>query len=92
MSRFFRIGMLLALLVILGSGFVALKIVFSESPDVEVPTLVGLSMVEAVDGLEKLGLLAKVDQVDSTQGAGTVISQWPEAGEGVPRGKVVLLR
>ena len=92
MSRFFRIGMLLALLVILGSGFVALKIVFSESPDVEVPTLVGLSMVEAVDGLEKLGLLAKVDQVDSTQGAGTVISQWPEAGEGVPRGKVVLLK
>lgn len=92
MNRFFRFGMLLALLVILGSGFMALKIVFSESPDVEVPALAGLSMVEAVDSLEKLGLLAKVDQVDSTQGAGTVISQWPEAGEGVPKGKVVLLK
>ena len=92
MNRFFRFGMLLALLVILGSGFMALKIVFSESPDVEVPALAGLSMVEAVDSLEKLGLLAKVDQVDSTQEAGTVISQWPEAGEGVPKGKVVLLK
>ena len=58
--------MLLALLVILGSGFMALKIVFSESPDVEVPALAGLSMVEAVHSLEQLGLLAKVDQVDST--------------------------
>lgn len=92
MNSFFRWGMIIALLVIVGCGVVAVRIVFVEDPDVTVPSLVGMSMTDAAVSLQQVGLLAKVDQVDSPQPTGTVISQHIEAGQRVGKGKLVLLK
>lgn len=92
MNSFFRWGMILALLVIVGCGVIAVRIVFVEDSDVTVPSLVGMSMTDAAVSLQQVGLLAKVDQVDSSQPTGTVISQHIEAGQRVGKGKVVLIK
>ena len=92
MNNFFRWGMILALLVIVGCGVIAVRIVFVEDSDVTVPSLVGMSMTDAAVSLQQVGLLAKVDQVDSSQPTGTVISQHIEAGQRVGKGKVVLIK
>jgi serine/threonine-protein kinase len=41
---------------------------------------------------QKMGLLVRVDKVASVQPSGTVLSQWPEAGEKVKRGKILILK
>jgi serine/threonine-protein kinase len=92
MGRFFKLGVVLSLLVIVGSAYMALKLVFFERPEVQVPSLIGLQVTDAVARLKELGMLAKVDEVDSSQPQGVVISQWPDPGESVERGKVVILK
>jgi serine/threonine-protein kinase len=91
-NRIFRLGIMIALLVLVVSGFMALRIIFVDRPEVDVPALVGLSAVEATNSLQGAGLVARIDQVDSDQQEGVVISQVPAAGEKVEKGKIVTLR
>lgn len=92
MSKVHRWGMIIAFIVILVSGYFAVKTVFIEDKSATVPKMVGLQLVDAVDALQKEGLLAKVDQVDSPLRADTVVSQNLPEGEKAARGKVVVLR
>ena len=92
MNRLFRWGILIALLVLLGSGVMALRIVFVADKDITVPSLVGLTAEEASSRLQSLGLTARIDQVDSEQPSGTVISQAFTPGEKLEKGKIVNIR
>ncbi|MEG1798852.1 MAG: PASTA domain-containing protein, partial [Synergistaceae bacterium] len=66
--------------------------VFVEDTNASVPAVVGMNLVDAVDMLQKEGLLAKVDKVDSAEKVDTVVSQSLSKGEKVSRGKVILLK
>ena len=92
MNRLFRWGIIIALLILLGSGIMALRIVFVADKDITVPSLIGLTAEDASSKLEALGLPARVDLVDSEQPAGTVISQAYPAGDKLEKGKIVNLR
>ncbi|MDR1917280.1 MAG: PASTA domain-containing protein [Synergistaceae bacterium] len=92
MNRLFRWGIIIALLVLIGSGSVALRIVFVDKNDTVVPPLIGIPAVEAANKLQSVGLSARIDQVDSNQPEGTVISQAPSAGEKIEKGKSVIVR
>lgn len=92
MNRIHRWGMIVAFIVILVSGYFAIKTVFIEDKSATIPKMVGMQLVDAVDALQKEGLLAKIDQVDSPLRADTVVSQNIPDGEKVAKGKVVVLR
>lgn len=92
MSKYVRWSLVVALLVILASGVMAVRIVFFESRDIPVPSLTGLPVVEAVGQIERIGLSARVDEVESTLPEGSVISQWPDPGAKMARGKTMILK
>lgn len=92
MGKVHRWGMVIAFIVIMASAYFGIKTVFIEDKNASVPNMVGLQLVDAVEALQKEGLLAKVDQVDSPERADTVISQNLPAGEKVSKGKVVIVR
>lgn len=92
MKNFQRWGMIIAFIVIIASAYVGIKTIFMEDKSAIVPALVGTQLIDAVEALQKQGLLAKVDQVDSQAAAETVISQNLLAGERVAPKTVVLLR
>ena len=92
MSKVHRWGMILAFLVIVVCAWVGVRTIFVEDANAVVPAVTGLQLVDAVDALQKQGLLAKVDKVDSPLKADTVVSQNLQAGEKVSSGKVVILR
>ena len=73
MNRFFRWGILIALLVLVGSGFMAVRIIFSENKSVTMPSLVGIPVEEAGGKLEALGLSARIDWIESKQPSGIVV-------------------
>jgi serine/threonine-protein kinase len=84
--------MVIAFIVIVICAYIGIKTVFVEDKEATVPSMVGMQLVNAVEALQKEGLLAKVDQVDSPERADTVVSQNLPADEKVPKGKVVILR
>lgn len=92
MNKVHRWGMIIAFIVILISGYFAVKTVFIEDKSAVIPKMVGMQLVDAVDALQREGLLAKIDQVDSPLRADTVVSQNIPEGEKVAKGKVVVLR
>lgn len=92
MNRLFKWGIIVALLVLVFSGLMAVRIIFVEKDDVEVPVIIGMSAVEATNMLQNTGLSARIDLVDSDQSEGTVISQSPSGGERTEKGKIVIVR
>ena len=92
MNKVHRWGIIIAFLVIIACGWIGIRAVFVEDTDASVPAVVGMNLVDAVDMLQKEGLLAKVDKVDSAEKADTVVSQSLSKGEKVSRGKVILLK
>lgn len=92
MSRFFRWGILVALVVMIVCGVMAMRIIFMPNEDVAVPSLVGLSAIEAVGRLEALGLTAQIDQIESDLPDGTVISQNADPGQRTAKGKKILIK
>lgn len=92
MQKLFKLTLVLLILVIAGSGIVAFYTIFFGGKDVAVPGLTGSPVVDAVSLTEKMGLLVRIDKVDSIQPAGVVISQWPEPGARVQKGKIVILK
>jgi len=92
MGKVHRWGMAVAFVVIIASAYFGIRTVFVEDKSATVPNMAGMQLVDAVEALQKEGLLAKVDQVDSPERADTVISQNLPAGEKVSKGKVVIVR
>ena len=91
MNRLFRWGIFVALLVLAGSSFIAIRMVFGDNRGATVPSLIGTSAVDATNMLQSAGLLARIDQMDSSYPAGTVIAQSIPAGEQTDRGKIVTI-
>ncbi len=92
MGRIHRWGMFAALVVIIACAYLGVKMVFVEDKEVAVPGVTGMQLVDALNALQSRGLLAKVDKIDASAPADTVVSQNISAGEKAARGKVVLLR
>ncbi|GHV52416.1 penicillin-binding protein [Synergistales bacterium] len=92
MNKFFRWGIGVALLILIGSAVMAARIIFVEEKDVIVPSLVGMSAVEAANKLQSTGLSARIDQVDSEEPENTVVSQNISAGERAAKGNIVTIR
>ncbi|HRX25246.1 MAG TPA: PASTA domain-containing protein [Aminivibrio sp.] len=92
MGRIFRWAVVLVILVILISGSVAFYTVFFGGKDLVIPPLREMSVLDAVDEAERIGLEVKIEQVDSSIPAGTVLAQWPEAGTKVRRDKSIILK
>lgn len=92
MGRIVNLSLIIILLVLVGSGLASFYAIFIGGKNVEVPSLEGRSVTEALDEIQRLGLLSRVDEVDSSLPKGAVISQWPEAGAEVRKGKVILLK
>jgi beta-lactam-binding protein with PASTA domain len=79
MGRMYKWVMFLILLVIVVSGGMAVLTIWSGGKGLAVPPLKEMSVVEAVDEAQRLGLKLKIEQIESTLPGGTVLSQWPEA-------------
>jgi serine/threonine-protein kinase len=92
MKKMFRLTLLITLLVIVGSGVFAFYSIFFGFRDVAVPGLEGMNVVDAVSVTEKMGLLVRIDEVESVLPSGTVVSQWPETGTTIKKGKVIVLK
>ncbi len=92
MGRIFRWAVVLVILVILISGSVAFYTVFFGGKDLVIPPLREMSVLDAVDEAERIGLEVKIEQVESSIPAGTVLAQWPEAGTKVRRDKSIILK
>ncbi|MDR0764536.1 MAG: PASTA domain-containing protein [Synergistaceae bacterium] len=92
MNRLFSWGIFIAVLVLAGSGFIAVKMVFGPNDEAAAPSLIGVSAVEATNMLQAAGLTARIDQVDSNYAEGTVIAQSVAPGEKTTKGKIVTLK
>jgi serine/threonine-protein kinase len=91
-NRLFRLGILIALIVLIGSGTMAVRLILVEDREVDVPSLTGLSAVEATNRLQSVGLQARIDQVDSDQPEGVVLHQTVPAGERVGKGNIIVIK
>ena len=92
MNRLFRWGILIALMILSVSSFIAIKMVFGERAEAVAPQLIGVSAVEATNLLQAVGLSARIDQVDSNHPEGIVIAQSIAPGDKTDRGKIVTLK
>ena len=90
--KWIRWTMLLLVLVIAGSAVAAFYFVFMGGRSITMPAVEGMISAPAVETLQKLGLLVRIDQVASQLPSGTVVSQWPASGEKVARGRLVALK
>ena len=70
----------------------AVRIIFVDNNEVDVPAIIGLSAVEATNRLQNSGLTARIDLIDSDQPEGVVISQTPGVGDKIEKGKIVVVR
>lgn len=92
MGKAYRFCMVITLIIIIACAWLGIKIIFVGDRSAQVPAVVGMRLVEAVDKLQQQGLLAKIDEINSAEKAGTVISQNFPGGEKISKGKVVLLK
>jgi serine/threonine-protein kinase len=84
--------MLLLVLIIAGSAAAAFYFVFMGGRTIPMPPVEGMMSSQAVETLQKAGLLVRIDQVTSQLPSGTVVSQWPGASEKVSKGRLVTLK
>ena len=92
MNRLFSWGIFIAVLVLVCCGFIGIKMVFGPNDEAEMPSLIGVSAVEATNMLQAVGLTARIDQVDSNHTEGTVIAQDIAPGEKTTKGKIATLK
>ncbi len=90
--KWIRWTMLLLVLVIAGSAAAAFYFVFMGGRTIPMPAVEGMMSAQAVETIQKAGLLVRIDQVTSQLPSGTVVSQWPGASEKVARGRLVTLK
>lgn len=80
------------MLIMIVCGVMAMRIIFLPNEDVTAPSLVGQSAIDAVKRLEGLGLTAQIDQVESDQPEGVVISQNIEPGQKTAKGRKIIIK
>ncbi|MDR3075920.1 MAG: PASTA domain-containing protein [Synergistaceae bacterium] len=91
-NRLFRWGIFIALVVLAACSFIAIRIVFGDNNNATVPSLIGMSAIEATNQLQLVGLAARIDKVDSEYPENTVVSQSIASGEQTDRGKIVIIK
>ena len=91
MKKMFSWTLLLVVLIIFGSGAVAVYTVFFTG-DITVPPLRERTVVEAVEELKRLDLVAQIENVASALPEGRVLGQAPEAGTKTRKKQVVVLQ
>ena len=91
MKKMFSWTLLLVVLIIFGSGAVAVYTVFFTG-DITVPPLRERTAVEAVEELKRLDLVAQIENVASALPEGRVLGQAPEAGTRTRKKQVVVLQ
>ncbi|HPE65820.1 MAG TPA: PASTA domain-containing protein [Synergistales bacterium] len=91
-GKILRWAIVLALLVILISGSVAFYTVFFGGKDLVIPPLREMSVLDAVESAERMGLEVRIEQIDSSVPVGTVLAQWPDPGTKVRKDKTVILK
>ena len=86
------LGSLLFTAIAGGTGYFVLRFLLSGTP-VEVPELTGRSLIEAMRESNKLGLVVWLTREDLSQNVpqGWIISQEPEAGSKVQKGRKIFL-
>lgn len=84
--------MVLLFAVIVVSAAAAFYFVFMGGRTIPMPAVEGMTSDSATENLQKLGLVVRTDQVVSQLPSGTVVSQWPVAGEKVAGGRLVILK
>ena len=92
MRNIVKIALIVTILVIIGSGAFAIYSVFWGFRDAAVPNLEGMKVADAVSLIEGKGMKLRIDEVDSVQPEGTIVEQWPKAGNMVKRGQIVILK
>jgi serine/threonine-protein kinase len=92
MKKVIRLSLVLVLLAILGSAGAVFYLVFFGGESVVVPPMVGASVLDAVDMVERMGLQVRVDQEESLEPRGTVVAQWPQSGVKVNSEKIIILK
>jgi len=92
MRRWISLSLLAVLLVLICSGLTILYFVFFGGSSVTMPDLTGESAIVAMERLQQLGLLPKVEEVDSYREPGIVLEQLPRAGEKIKRGRIAILK
>ncbi len=93
MGKVIRWTLLVVVLIIFGSGGVAFYTVFFRPEgELQVPILKDRSIVEAVAEAERLGLVVQVEHVASTLAEGRVLAQYPESGNNIRKGQVIVLQ
>ncbi len=90
--KMIRWAMVFVVLVIVASAGVAVYTVFFGGKDLAVPRLREMSVLDAMEEVKRLGLQAKIDQVDSTLSPGMVLAQWPEPGTKVRKETTLILK
>ena len=91
MKKMLSWTLLLVVLIIFGSGAVAVYTVFFTG-DITVPPLRERTVVEAVEELKRLDLVAQIENVASALPEGRVLGQAPEAGTKTRKKQVVVLQ
>jgi len=92
MKKVFRWSMILVLLVVIGAAAMVVHTIFWAGNGEAVPPMRGTSVLDAVALVERMGLEARIEQVESTFPSGTVLSQWPEPGTRIGNNKIVMLK
>lgn len=92
MKKVFRWSMILVLLIVVGAGATVIHTIFWGGNDGAVPPMRGTSVLDAVALMERMGLEARIEQVESTLPSGTVLSQWPEPGTRIGKNKIIMLK
>ncbi|MBN1332369.1 MAG: PASTA domain-containing protein [Synergistales bacterium] len=92
MKNIFKWSMVLVLLVLVASGVMIIHTIFWGGRSAAIPPMKGITIFQAVEEIEKMGLQARIEQVESTLPDGMVLSQWPEAGTRIGKNTVVILK
>ena len=93
MDRVVRLVTLIVVLILVASGLIAFYTIFmNPSDDLAVPDFRELSIVEAVAEAEKLDLVIQVEPVVGSLPDGTILAQYPEPGEQIKKGHVIILQ
>lgn len=90
--KMMRWAMAAVLLVIVVSAGIAVYTVFFGSKDLAVPRLREMSVMDAMEEVKRLGLQAKIEQVDSALSPGRVLAQWPDPGTKVRKETTLILK
>lgn len=93
MNRLFRWGVIISLFVLIASAlWIARTIFVSDDSVVDVPSVIGMTAVDAAARLKEHGFMSRIDFVESEQPEGIVVSQRPNVGEKADKSRIISIR